>query len=394
MNRRDLLVGSAGLAGWLLPAIGRTQTQPCPPPIFGVEGGQTQSTPCVAGNAEADWLLRTGQNPQFPQPGVVWFHDFRSDAEVNAFRWQNGWGNDPGSQSTLGSSCRRITTDGITGGGCLEIVRPAGSTEPPSWWRPFSPLTGASNGRGADDPGANSTMPRLAWTGLTNRQANSEWKKGYYAHADYSGNHSYGGRNWTTSDFDGREFWLQFRFKVSAGRMNSSVASGDGKYLFIATTGATLTQELVVQSSKNMFLWYTNFGNSPDPPGGSLWGNNSRQPGGDYASCDIPTLGQNCWQYQPDQWVTFLFHIVPGHHMVRDTRLEVFAARQGSTQYETIYSFLNTINFDDGPSLGHPRAYNAFQPSAYCNGLSSNTAWTQRYDQIIFSKNFIPCPAV
>lgn len=393
MKRRDLLIASASLAGSLLPGFGRAQVKPCPPPVFGVQGGQTTNTACVVGNAEADWLLRSGQDASNPQPGVVWFHDFRSDAEVNAFRWQNGFGNDPNSQSTLGSSCRRITTDGITGGGCLEILRPAGSQEPPGWWRPFSPLTGATNGRGTNDPGANGTIAPLAWDGLTSTQANGNWKKGYYAHTDYSGNQSYGGRNWTPADFDGTEFYVQYRFKVSSGRMSSSLASGNGKYLFIATTGSTLTQELVVQSSRDMFLWYTNFGSSPDT-GGSLGSSSSRQPGGNYAGCDSPTFGANCWNYVADQWVTILIHVRPGHHNVKDTLLEVFAARPGMTTYETIYSLQNTINFENGPSLGHPRAYNAFQPSAYCNGLNSSTSWTQRYDQVIFSKNFIPCPMV
>ena len=51
-------------------------------------------------NAEADWRLRSGQDPAQPQPGVVWFHDFRSDAEVDAFRWTGGVGNDPRGNGT------------------------------------------------------------------------------------------------------------------------------------------------------------------------------------------------------------------------------------------------------------------------------------------------------
>ncbi len=337
--------------------------------------------------AEADWQARIAGT------GVVWYHDFRAASEVNAFRWQNGFGNDPNSQSFLGPQCRRIITDGITGGGCLEIERPAGSGDPPGWWRPFAPLLAPGNGKTTDDPAANGTLVKRTWTGLTNTQANGGFKKGYYTNPDYRIAHNYGGTNWVLDDFDGTEFYLQFRFKVSSGRMSSSLNSGDGKYDFIATTGSTLTQELVIQSSKNMFLWYTNFGSSPDT-GGSLGSGASRQPGGNYATCDIPVLGQNCWNYVADQWVTFMIHVSPGHHNVKDTLLEVFAARPGQLAYETIYSLLNTINFDNGPSLFHPRAYNAFQPSAFCNGLNSNTTWQQRYDQIIFSKNFIPCPQV
>src|SRR5688572_26582707 len=42
-------------------------------------------------DVEADWQARIGG------PGVVWYHDFKSDDEVNAFRWTGGYsgGNDP-----------------------------------------------------------------------------------------------------------------------------------------------------------------------------------------------------------------------------------------------------------------------------------------------------------
>src|SRR5690606_27585523 len=72
--------------------------------------------------AEQDWLIRSGQDSNNPQPGVVWFHDFRSDAEVNQFRWTPGYmgGNDPlavgsNSQAPVPTNTRRITTDGIPG---------------------------------------------------------------------------------------------------------------------------------------------------------------------------------------------------------------------------------------------------------------------------------------
>jgi len=120
MKRRDFLAASAGLAGSVLPVLSRAQTRPCPPSPVSVDGGQGSTTVCIQGDAEADWQERISG------AGVVWFHDFRTDDEVNNFRWTPGYGNgnDPlAVGSAYAKYVRRITTDGITGGGCLEIFQ-------------------------------------------------------------------------------------------------------------------------------------------------------------------------------------------------------------------------------------------------------------------------------
>ena len=155
MKRRDFLAASAGLAGSVLPVLSRAQTRPCPPSPVSVDGGQGSTTVCIQGDAEADWQERISG------AGVVWFHDFRTDDEVNNFRWTPGYGNgnDPlAVGSAYAKYVRRITTDGITGGGCLEIFRQAGSNDGSDWWRPFSPLplvvppTNGEKGRHQSDP--------------------------------------------------------------------------------------------------------------------------------------------------------------------------------------------------------------------------------------------------
>src|SRR4026208_1358805 len=93
MKRRDFLITPAGLTGSLLPVL--AYGRPCPPSPLSGEGGPAATTTRTSGNMEADWRLRSGQDPGNPQPGVVWFHDFRSDAEVNAFRWSAGSGHHP-----------------------------------------------------------------------------------------------------------------------------------------------------------------------------------------------------------------------------------------------------------------------------------------------------------
>jgi hypothetical protein len=42
----------------------------------------------------------------------------------------------------------------------------------------------------------------------------------------------------------------------------------------------------------------------------------------------------------------------------------------------------------------HPPAFNSVCPSAYMNNVPAVKGWYQRYDQLIFSKQFIPCPLV
>ena len=75
-------------------------------------------TTVPAGSLEADWQARISQ------PGVVWFHDFGNEAEVDQFRWTGGenWGNDPTNLHPTIAKRGTVnwqTSDGITGGACL-----------------------------------------------------------------------------------------------------------------------------------------------------------------------------------------------------------------------------------------------------------------------------------
>ena len=117
MKRRAFLAGTAGLTGLIVPVVGRAVTRPCRPGSVGGAGGPSVTTSCSPADAEADWLARsTG-------PGVVWAHDFRHPDEVDFFRNESGLGNVP-SLSNSDGNCRRITTDGLTGGACLELNVP------------------------------------------------------------------------------------------------------------------------------------------------------------------------------------------------------------------------------------------------------------------------------
>lgn len=352
--------------------------KPCAPTLLDSQGNPIGSSVCAS--PEADWQARISGT------GVVWYHDFRADAEVDNFRWAGGHGNDPNDVTRPGQ-CVRNTSDGITGGGCLELIYPVGNTSAPGWWRPFAPMSGASNGRGIDDPAANGTLELPPWD-PTNPGENEGFRRAYYANPAYIG-----ASGFSEDQFNGSELWLQFRIKVDPNRYQTGTPSA-GKLSFLATTQQTLNQEIVHQNMRDRrSLWYTNFGSSPDTGGSMGIDGGTKQPGGDYASCGTPTATDGCWLFDGGEWTTFLYHVVPGTDGDKNTLFEVFVARQNQTSYETLFTQFNTINFSES-EYGHPKAYNSFQPSNYMNNQSTSVAWYQRYDQVIFSHEFIPCPNV
>lgn len=432
MKRRDFLKTSAGFAGVVLPGLGLSQVKPCPPPTLSAGGGTSVSTPCAApGNADADWVARsTG-------PGVVWAHDFRTDAEVNSFRWQGGVGNAPNIASTDGN-CRRITSDGITGGGCLEINIPTGGTCASGWWRPMSALAAGGNGKSSDDPAAGGTLPVRAWNPANSGQTYN-FMGGYYGHPSYQTQYptwSRGGNQYSNI-WDGSEYFLQFRCKIPSSRFNQS--NPDGKLVFLdLTSGQTGTSlgEIVLRSepghswnaagqTTNVFRPYGMFGDSRSYGAGELTnsqggnGIGAMQPGYNESTCHIGTgtVG-GCWYWPADEWVTLLVHVAPGRHNpgpyspttgssawylttapYREFVLEIYAARAGQTSYTKIHSKKDYAwLYGDGNSPGdyvfHPPSHNSIALSGYMNNVPAVQGWYHRFTQVIFSKQFIAAPQV
>lgn len=393
MKRRDFLAASAAVASSALPFLARAQSRPCPPPSISVEGGQSASTACSSVDAEADWLSRTRG------PGVVWFHDFRTDDEVNNFRWTPGYksGNDPRAVgSTLAPLVRRITSDGITGGGCLEIVRPVGDRDGSCWWRPFSPIVGGTtsgNGRGAgqDDPGAGGTLAAQPYSPTDGGGQIAGWgRRGFYGTSG-------------SGPFDGDEYYLQVRVKMDPARITGGNESSTvGKLFYFTRTDRSATdQEIVVYSGapfagQNYFRMYRSV--SPpldgDAPGVSVHGN---QPGTEYGTvgdgvCRVDNSGgrlTNCWHWPSGQWATVLWRIRNGTSGGNNTLVEVWVAGPGQTQYVKIW---NQPGVDLPFDANHPNGQNALICSIYQNARNMPRQFYHRYDQIIFSKQFIPCP--
>jgi len=368
MKRRDFIIGSTSSAGILL-LDGAKAATPCWP----VLDGSTASRPCPAGDAEADWQGRIAD------PGVVWFHDFRSESEVNAFRWAGGTGNDPGDLGRP-NTVRHNASDGITGG-CLEIFRPTGSKDGAVWWRPYSALD-TGNGKPEPDPAANGTVPVRPWAPQQDGSQTRTWQPGYYGNAAY-----HPGR---PGRFDGTDFFFQCRVKIDRRRWGQR---DGGKLFYFTRTDRSLTsQEIVTRSyddgnvegkEHNFFTIYRSGGTGlqDDEPGPI------NQVGSELGPCDWPNTLGGCWEWSGG-WDTVLYHIVPGLHSNSDTIVEIWGAHPGETSY---------TKFWDQPDVDMPfdviEGYGALLVSAYHNGREM-TEFYHRYCQLIFSKNFIPCPLI
>lgn len=324
-----------------------------------------------SGNLDLDWQARISQ------PGVVWHHDFRLDSEIDAFRWTGGVGNDPNDVGRP-NTVRRITSDGITGG-CLEIFRPAGSADGAVWWRPFSPIVGSGNGKGADDPGANGSISVESYAATQGGGEIAGWQPGYYGNTVYHSSHP--GR------FDGTEYYFQVRVKMDARR---ATELDGGKLFYFTRTDQSLTsQEIVTQSGQDGNVSGRNFFNmyrsgspalSSDDPG------SENQVGNESGTCDWPAQINACWEWSND-WDTLLYRVRPGLHSNNDTLVQVYAAHPGESKYTRIWNQDN-VDLPFAEIEGH----GAVIFSCYQNGENFTTDVYHRYCQAIFSKDPIPAP--
>lgn len=367
--------------------------------LAGTYDGETELSVVVratdADSLESDWLLRSGQDAANPQTGVVWFHDFRSDDEVDAFRWKGttvafptGSGNDPGAIGENSTLCRRITSDGMASGACLEILRAAGDTESAYWWHPFSPMTAPGNGKSANDPGANGTISAKTWAATQNGSELSDWNQGWYGHATYA--------SADPTHFDGNDFYVQVVCKMDPRRITGGNEDNTvGKFIWFTT--AEGAQSL----SNGEHVCFSN------GTGGNQGTHNyvrmyalGRTGAGAFDPLNTSArIQENSdvaedWYYSGN-WDVLLFHIRPGQIDVtsgaNSTKLEIWAAHQGETSYTKIW------NQEYG--LVDYEARNGLQAlilAAYENDDSHFIAqdFYHRYAQVIFSKNTIPCPQV
>lgn len=397
MKRRDFLVTTATVAGVAIPGIGFGQAKPCPPPGLSMGGGTSATTPCASPSAAADWAARISG------AGVVWHHNFDSKAEVDQFRWTNGYsgGNDPASVGSGSSYVTHQASGGVDGGGFMRLTYPLGSAAGRGgsyWQRPFNPLTGAGNGRGVDDPGAGGTISPVAFPVSDGSSTTYGWgnsaNPGWYMHASHQA--SYPGK------FQGTDFWLQVRVRRAqmpgAPPDSAQYSNITGKNVWLTTTNGSYTaQELVTYGQSASNAESTGLRSRHNIYSGQNFTSLSGGQPNATVTLANTTIG---WRFSGG-WDTLLYHITPGTNGGTGdnrTRVEAWVAHDGETVYTKIWDVTYTQGFDGGTnSVGAPGlpGWNALILAIYHNGSAfTTTAFNFDYDQVIFSKQFIACPAV
>lgn len=324
-----------------------------------------------------------------------------------------------------------------------------------NWGRILSPVYAGENGLPTDDPAAGGTVTKRHW--VPGSKLQHKWGYGYYGHSSYHGAYP----SWEAPGtgvatgavaFEGNEFYLQFRIKISASRFsaaNKAQAQGS-KLWFIDAAGWLANQQLVGLLTGDYQYWYktvpwyqyTNRGSGPGFQGGALGttqGRNSGgafEPGGDWNSTCLysgnTTASNACWEWPTDKWVTVLLRVKPGRHNTapanvgsytwmesapfRETEITVQVQVEGDAPvYRTVYDKRDLVwvygdyntDLEDGATnrgwggnfgkTGRPLpGFNQFAPTIYANtpdgAKPPSETYTYNFTQIIFSKSPIPCP--
>lgn len=341
-GRREFLIYSTAASGAIFGGSAFAQSRPCPPVLFDEDGTAGQSGGVCPATAEDDWLARSSA------AGVIWAHDFRTDNEVSYWIWVNGVGDDPSRLTSAGRQVVRDTSDGITGGGCLKITRRSGGSESGHWWRPMSPMQ--ESGRGVPDKGWSPGMPTI-----------DDPRDGWATRISSWGEGNFGPNS--TGSWYGSEFYLQLRMKLDSRRRDAGVSGG--KIMYLTRTERSLTAQELVTYYKGSSDFSIYKAGSPEVPS------------------NIPSV-DHVW----DEWATYLYHVIPGDENSPNTTIEVWRAREGELSYTKIFeTFDESIDYQDT----YRKAWNAVLISSYHNGIDM-PEFTQKYDQVIFSRQYIPCP--
>jgi hypothetical protein len=338
---------------------------------------------------------------------VVWYHNFDSAAEVNQFRWSGGYsgGNDPSSKGADGNRVQWVSSGGVDNGAFLRLTYPLGANTGSSYWyRPFNALTGATNGRGQDDPGAGGTIRPVAFNVSDGSSTLYSW--GLQSNPGWYGSPSDQAAN--PSKYQGNDFYLQVRVRRSGtpGKPpdSSQYSNITGKLVWFTTTNATATaQEIVTygQSASEDVVG--------QQPRHRMYGGYNFTPfGGNSQHNETTTIDNrdspSDWRYSGG-WDTLLYHITPGSEggtSSNRTRIEVWAQHDltlfpaESGQYTKIWDLHYTGHYaTGGNSVGAPDfpGWNALILAIYHNGSQfTTTGFNYDYDQVIFSKSSIPAP--
>lgn len=326
----------------------------------------------------SDWTARSTAS------NVVWAQRFTSDTDVSKFIVHGAT-----ALSAIVPAYKYCdTADGILGDGCLVQLTPASDTNAGkgSWVRPFSPISGVDvNNAGV---ATISDFSQIQDDGVWGDSALG----GYFAKT-------------AGAKVIGTEFWLQYRAKISANRLNNNIPRGKNINISVNNIG-TPHQEIVADYETAYGGWlsyYTNGGNAwnssiYDPQRASASTNDQIQNQSPWSgTCIIgnePGSVNNCWRPPLEEWFTVMFHVIPGDQYVTTTSptdasnpknqtIEIYVAQKGDTSWTLIYSKTD-LQFEFETT--QPFGYNCVQFVDFNGGpsqVSSPEEYWHKFDQII-----------
>jgi len=160
-------------------------------------------------------------------------------------------------------------------------------------------------------------------------------------------------------------FYFQMAMKLDPRRIPVGIDGGKIKYL-TRTQRSLTAQELV-----------TNYENSVDF---DLY-----KAGGQSTTTVVPNV-----PHITDEWIHYLYQVGPGDELAATTRIVVRRVRAGEKTYTTIFDAQSEVI--DYQEID-PHAWNATILGTFHNGFNIATDFWQKYDQLIFSKQYIPPPS-
>jgi hypothetical protein len=319
--------------------------------------------------ATQDWQTRS------EGAGVIWAHNFEHENEVLNFLINPLGHNDPAQTWAAANYPLQVRhgTDGIAGGGCLEMEviaadvayarDPSNPYSRGSWIRPYSPMLTdtpgnptTGSGTGQTDRGASLVAGGAkVWRPASVGRSAQDFRAGVYGHTDYKTATNQLGQNrgeaagWVWEGDQTTPFYIQCRIKVPAHRFTATrvipangqvYPSGDplaGQVQTFWNNSSTVTAPR--QPGAKVMWWAhapSNLASFTTPAheivqtGFDKQSYNSsthqmRVYSGQNASFDIvnnisgavpagtspsPTLP---WEWPADKWVTVLMYVQPGH---------------------------------------------------------------------------------
>jgi hypothetical protein len=257
------------------------------------------------------------------------------------------------------------------------------------WIRPMACFPAGQNGKSTDDQGITNGSARRtrSWDTKPNTNAHVDFREGYFGHRSYwdpkAGPARYKDWQGRTDAFEGDEFWLQFRAKISASRFAPN--NPGAKMIYVQSCAVSQNAQLfwgvgaVDQFSRVPANWRYGDNNGALLLPMTCWGNNAIGPFGSsltmpqgcdpnwnkfrWADGDVETIWQQhpddnpkatynpssnyCigWHLPADRWVTYLLHMKLGRSSVEP--YAVGRLRQAGVARVFSDKAIETLHLDD-----------------------------------------------